>query len=713
MRLFKKGKRLLVTAYALTSAIVAFAQSPEDPKSVPAFRKAAVQAMLNRIQKKHYHPKPLNDSFSISVFDRFLYAIDPNANILLQDDIKVLNKHRTLIDDQLKTADLAFFEAAYYIYCQRLREVENDYRKLIAADMSFDQKEMVKAYRKNDAFPANSEERRELWRKLLKFYIIRNYMDMAVAADSNALNRPIDSTILGNAKDKVSKFYNEFFASATRKNFEDDKFYAYMNTIAMEFDAHTMFTGPKDRTFSEMLNKRFFGIGVELENREGDYYVRRMVAGGTAKASGEVKDNDRILAIATENGEFQNISGMQLNDVVTMIRGEKGTSLKMKLQQPGEQARIVTLKRDEIIDVENKAKSAVIERIGKRHGYIRFKDFYFDAGGDQTKGVAGDVARELYRLRQEEIETLVIDLRGNGGGALAEVVRMCSYFLPPGPISYLKGREAGNVYSSGTDGFRFTGPLVVLVDEASGSASEIFSAAIQDYGRGLIVGTKSTFGKGTAQQPMNLGKLGDESRGIPSQHFGNLRLTMEKFYRASGMSTQLKGVSSDIVFQSRMSNNSVMEIDIPNYLPFDTLGVPPLKRLDSEINFAEVIHKANARIAANPAFAEIESRLLEIKKRLEYPVSLDMDGFRNYYKEIYRNTKRVQELRTLPESKRLKMVLTTDRNISPELRNDAESLRLNKHWLEEISQDIYVEETISILEDMMTSVKSNTSASNQ
>ena len=710
MIVFKRGVCLLMTAYALAATVAATAQSPEDPKAVPAYRKAAMHSMLDRIQKKHYQPKAINDSFSVAVFDRYLHTLDPNGYIFLKEDVKLLEKYRLQVDEQLQASDPAFFEAAYAIYRRRTAEAEADYRQLMAGPFRFDKKEQVKHIRKNDPFPASAKDRKELWRKLLKYYVIRNYMELAVAADSNAVNKPIDPAILAKAEAKVKKYYDDFFALSAKQKSGEEKFEAYLNVVAMVFDAHTMYTGPKDRTFTEMLNKRFFGLGIELENRDGEYYVKRLMQGGTAYSSGLVKENDRIVTIADAKGELLNISGMSNTDVVSMIRGEKGTSVKMQVQQAGEQARTVIVKRDEVIDTENKAKSAVIDRNGKRYGYIRFTDFYMDAGGDKQKGVAGDVGRELARLKDEEVEGLIVDLRSNGGGSLDEVVRMCNYFLPKGAISYLRGKETVNQYASNTETPFYTGPLTVLVDESSASASEIFAAAIQDYGRGLVVGTKTTFGKGTAQQNLNIGKMGDAAKGTKTERYGSLRVTMEKFYRANGTSTQLKGVSSDIVLQSRMSLQSIMETDYPSILPCDTINLPPLQRVAPNTDYAAVIGKANARIAANPVFSGVEAATRTMKASLEQPADLDLAGFRKHYQQWYGGVKQIQALRKLPEDKRLEVALTTDRNINPALRNDADRIRINKHWIESIAGDVYIAETISILEDMLANPAKGTAA---
>ncbi|WP_109698514.1 carboxy terminal-processing peptidase [Chitinophaga deserti] len=700
MKQFKRGKPLLMTAYALLASVGAIAQSPEDPKAIPAFRSAAIRSMLDRVQQKHYQPRALNDTFSINVWKRYIHTLDPNSDVFLQEDIKLLEQYRTQIDDQLLKADPAFFEAILQIYAKRIAEVEADYNALIAQPFTFSKKETVKHIRKEEPFSATKGERKELWRKLLTWHVLKNYMDIAVAADSNALAKGFSTETEVKARGKVKKYFDEAFRVLRTQRGVAEKFDLYLNAVALEFDAHTGFSGPQDRALTEMLNKRYFGLGIELEIKDGEFYVKRLLPGGPAYMSGLIKESDHILSIGDEKGRLQPVSGISNSAVVNMIRGEKGSTVKMELQQPGEQARTVTVKREEIVDTENKAKSVVIEKDGKKFGLIRLNDFYIDATGKKG-GAANDVFRELSRLRQEEVEGLIIDLRGNPGGSLDEVVRMCGYFIPKSAISWLKGRTVLNRYGVNNEEVMYTGPLTVMVDEHSASASEIFAAAIQDYRRGLIIGTATTFGKGTAQQMQNLGKMGDTAKGIQNVRYGTLRLTMDKFYRASGASTQLKGVSSDIVLQTAMYTQSVMEKDYPSVMPYDSVAVPAITPAIPIIEYETVIRKAKARIANSPVFTSVEAASHRLREQLAKPAALDLDTYKEQHRQWYGEVKKIQSLRELPAGQRLQVVLSTDREINPAFRNDAEREKVNKDWLERISKDVYIAETVTILEDMI------------
>lgn len=696
----KRGKFLFMTAYALSAGVVALAQSPEDPKAVPAFRGAAIRSMIERVQQKHYQPKALNDTFSVNVWKRFIHTLDPNSDVFLQEDILALEQYKQKIDDELLAGDPAFFEAIYAIYSKRIREVEADFRELIAKPFTFDKKETVKHIRKEEPFSATKAERRELWRKLLTWHVLKNYMDIAVAADSSALAQGFNPTTEAKARGKVKKYFDDAFRKMQTPAGEAERFDFFLNTVAIEFDAHTAFTGPQDRSFAEMLNKRYFGLGIELEIKDGEYYIKRMLPGGPAYMSGAVKESDHIISIGDAKGNMQPISGIPNNAVVNMIRGEKGTDVKLELRQPGEQARTVVVKRQEIVDTENKAKSVVIEKNGKRFGLIRLNDFYIDPTGNQ-KGAATDVFRELTRLRQEEVDGIIFDLRGNPGGSLDEVVRIAGNFIAKPAVSWLKGRNRLNRYGVDNEQAMYNGPLAVMVDENSASASEIFAAAIQDYKRGLIVGTTTTFGKGTAQQMLNLGKMGDSAKGISPVRYGSIRITMDKFYRSSGGSTQLRGVSSDIVLQSRMNPQSVMEKDYPSVMPYDSVGVPAVVPSPVYSDYQKVIRNAQARIASNAAFTGVEAANSRLQELAKQPAALDLETYKQQYKEYYGLIKKIQSLRELPAGERMQVALSTDREINPALRNDAERTKVNKDWLERLSKDAYIAETIHILEDMI------------
>ncbi|SEW51076.1 carboxy terminal-processing peptidase [Chitinophaga arvensicola] len=704
MKRCKGAQLLLLSVCTAFTGLTVRAQSPDDPAGQQAYRSAVITTVMKKVKKDHFSPKAIDDAYSAAVWQKFLRNMDPNSNLFLQEDVARLAIYKDQIDDQLNTGSTAFFDAAYALYAQRCEEASRICQQVLATPFDLKQKERVMAARKDQPFCKDKQEREELWRKLLKYYTLRHYMEMrAAGGDTTTRIVTVDAALEAKARTKVRKWYEDYFRQSSGKRGADDKFAWYINTAMFEIDPHTTYAAPEDRSLNEALNKRYFGLGMELGTRESDYYVKRLLPGGSAYRSGQVKENDNIVAIADKKGEMLTVSGLPANEVTGMIRGEKGTSVKLTLQQPGEKSRIVTVKREEVIDVENKVKSAIIEKNGKRFGYIYLPLFYMDPSGAKINGASGDMAREVEKLKEQEVDGIVVDLRGNGGGSLDEVVTMGYCFVPSGPITWLRKKDNINRYSSPDMAPLYEGPLTVLVDEGSASASEIFAAAIQDRGRGLIVGTSSSFGKGTAQMNINIGKMGDAQKGIADVSYGSMRLTVEKFYRINGSSTQLKGVVPDVVLQDRMQWQAITEKDYSSALVCDTVGLPPYDRLAWHFNYEKVVTRAGVRIRNNPAYAAITANTRQLKSLQEQPAKLDLSSFAANYQQAARYEKEIQQAKELKGENVLKMIPATERSINPAMvKTDAVSAARYQEWLDKLGKDIYLSETISVLEDMVT-----------
>jgi len=672
-----------------------------------AYRSAVAKATFRKISKEHFGPKPVNDVYSAAVWKQLFQTLDPNSNLFLQGDINKLAVYKNQVDDEVNAGSTAFFEATYAIYSQRVTEAEALCMKILQQPFDVQKKETVMAWRKDQPFPASEAAREDLWRKLLKYYTLRHYMEMEKAAGNTVKGKKgVDAALEAKAREKVRNWYAEYFRKATGKNAANDKFAQYMEVAVAEIDPHTAYTAPEDKTFNDMLTKKYCGIGVELATKESDFYIKRMMRGGAAYKSGLVKENDIIVAIADAKGALKPVSGWESNQVSSMIRGDKGTSVTMKLQQPGEAARTVTLKRDELVDMENRAKSALIEKDGKTFGYIYLPLFYVDPNGQMLSGAAMDVFRELAKLKEYEVDGIIMDLRGNGGGALDEVVRMSGCFMPTGPVTMLKSKDSVKSYISPAIPTTFEGPLAVMVDEGSASASEIFTAAVQDRGRGIVIGTSSTFGKGTAQTVTTMGKMGNPDKGIPDTSYGSIRLTKEKFYRITGMSTQLRGVTPDIILQDRMSLESIMEKDYPSALAYDSIAATTYNRMPFAFNYDVVVKHANDRIRNNPALKDIVAGMRRLKQQREEPVQLNIDVFRESYLATAQLEKNLQQSRELKEGQYLHMQPAEVRSANPAaLKTDPVEAAHNQEWAQKLAKDIYLKETVSVLEDILANTK--------
>lgn len=684
----------------LATGLAANAQVPADPALKQAFRAQVVKAVMDRIGKKHFAPRPVDDAFSAAVYKKYLYALDPGSGIFLQEDIRALAGYETRIDDELRSGGTAFFDAVFPVYAKRAGEVRALYTGFLSQPVDVSAADSVVVWRRELPFPATVQEREALWHRLLKYHVLRQYMELKDAA-GNTDAKP-DTALMAKARAKVKRWYDEQFRPMEKPTASDDKFTLYLAVATQEIDPHTLYSAPKDKTLEEMLSKRYYGLGLELSEKDADFYVKRLLPGGTAARSGEVMENDILISVSGADGKLVTVAGLPASEVAGMIRGDKGTEVQLTLRQPGAASRLVRLQRDEVIEMENRAKGLVLEKEGRKFGYIRLPVFYIDPKGMNVQGAASDVAVQLERLKEEEVTGIVVDLRGNGGGSLDEVVRMAGFFLPGGPVTWLRTKEGFNQYAIPGAQPAWEGPLTVLVDESSASASEIFAAVIQDRGRGIVLGPASTFGKGTAQMTVSLGKLGDPAGGVASVSYGSLRLTMQKFYRVTGTSTQLKGVVPDIIVQDRMLTGAVMEKDYPASLACDTVQLTPFEKWAPTFDHARVVALARRRIGASPALTAI-ARYLRLQQSLAAgAVPLDLAGFQRYYHRSAELQQKITEGLSLPESRQLLARFAESRHIRPDLRQAEPVSADNKAWAARIARDVYVAEALSVMEDMLS-----------
>lgn len=671
--------------------------------SAVAYHNAVIGATFKRIARMHYNPRPMDSVYSRRVWEDFIRMLDPEKDIFLQRDIQRLEAYKNNLGDELNDASSVFFDTVYACYRKRIGEVSGMCARLLKKPFDMHIRESVETNRKKRPYPANAAERENTWRKMLKYAVLKHYMDGdSVLSKAAKQNNTMDTALERRSYDYVRKWYADYFRNAVRDGSMDDKFALYVSYAVGEIDPHTAYIAPTDRTFNEAITKRFFGIGIELGIKDVDFYVKKLMRGGTAYKSGEVKENDLIMAIADSKGNMQQVSGMTPNQVANMIRGEKGTSVALQLEQRGQAARTVILKRDEVLEEQNRAKSAIIEKDGKKFGYIYLPIFYTDPKGKNMTGASNDVAREVMKLQENEVDGIVMDLRDNGGGALDEVVKMCGTFLPGGAVTWLKAKDSLRRYGFPDHGpVYYDGPMTVLVDESSASASEIFTAAMQDYRRAVIIGTSSTFGKGTAQSTMSMGKMGNPSKGIPDTSYGSLRLTEQKFYRVTGISTQLAGVKPDIILQDRMSLESQMEKDYPSALSVDTLQLPQFDRLSMNYNYQKIVQDEKERLLHNASFISITKEMQEIKSFDERPAALDLMTFRKEYEHRKSIEDSLKQARSLSVAKQLNVQPAAFRRIKPgTIKEDPADAKEYNDWLQKLSRDIYLNETINVLADM-------------
>ncbi|WP_028025615.1 carboxy terminal-processing peptidase [Enterovibrio calviensis] len=573
---------------ASTHALEASYDTAELPTLVSEPQhKAASMRITNSFEKSHYKQFTLDDDFSSQVFDRYLETLDFNRLFLTQVEVDALSKWRTNIDEQLRSGDTT---AAYDIFNTSLKKRFERYQyalSLLDNEITFDADEDMLIDRSEEPWAKNTDELNELWRKRVK---------------NDALNLKLAGKTWPEIQETLSKRYNSAIKRLTQTKSED-VFQVYLNAFSREVDPHTSYLSPRNaEQFQSEMNLSLEGIGAVLQVEDDFTVIRSLVAGGPASKSKKLSPGDRIIGVAQGTEQVIDVIGWRLDDVVQLIKGPKGSEVQLQILPEGANAKSynVTLVRDKIRLEDRAVKSEVIDQAGSKVGVISVPSFYV--------GLAEDTKKEIANLKKENVSGIVVDLRNNGGGALSEASALTGLFIQSGPVVQVRdtyGRVKVN--SDNDNAIYYDGPLTALINRHSASASEIFAAALQDYGRAVILGEQS-FGKGTVQQHRSLQKIYD----FPDKPLGHVQYTIQKFYRINGGSTQHLGVVPDIPFPTAIDPAETGESVEDNALPWDSIAPAAYKTVGDFKGALSKLDKAHqARINADPEFAFILSDIEE------------------------------------------------------------------------------------------------------
>lgn len=695
-------KRLPILILLLAGGFF-LASSMDKPQNDPPGKyERILQNITEMLKEGHYSPKSINDEFSKEIFLKYFENLDPNKNIFLSEDLVSLKKYETKIDDEMKGAPIEFFLAAGNIFNKRMEESELIYKEILAQPFDFSINENIIADPAKLEFPASLNERKESWRKWLKYQTLDRYADLLDIRNKNKNEKDFvvknDAELEKDAREKVIKIMERTFERYKFKFTEEDKFNVFARTITNAMDPHTEFFPPVDkRYFDEQMSGRFFGIGASLIYDEGNIKINTVLAGSPAWKSGEVQVGDVITKVAQGKEEPVELTGYIVEDAVKIIRGKKGTEVKLTLKKQNGNLKTISLIRDEIIQDETFARSAIVQNGAAKLGYIFLPEFY--ANFDEPNGNRSyiDVANEIKKLKEEKVDGIIMDLRNNGGGSLYDVVQMVGLFIERGPIVQVKDRDGKpNILEDKNKEVLYDGPLAVMVNEFSASASEIFAAAIQDYGRGIVIGSTTTFGKGTVQRNIGL----DPTAGFLSSNsdIGTIKLTLQKFYRVNGGSTQLKGVSSDIVLPDNYEYLKFREKDDPDALPWDEINKANINNWKPAYDLSSIRKLSEARLENNMAFKLIKENTEWLSKQNDKVYSLNLDQFRKDQQAIRSTIRQIESLKKLEN----------EMNISS-LPQDANKFSYDKgkqdrfdQWLKNLKKDIYLDQVSKITTDMVT-----------
>jgi carboxyl-terminal processing protease len=711
LTVFMKSRNgLIVTAILLFGGLFfAFrtVAAKEDSNELLTQQQRLLSAVGSLLKEQHYSPKQINDDFSRKVFKGYFDQLDNDKSFFLQADIAAVKKYETTIDDEINGAPLQFQPALSSMYTKRLVEAEKMAKEILAKPFDFTVNESVQLDGDKTTYPKDIVEQKERWRKKIKYYVLERYVDLVEQQEKNKdkkdfIAKPKDSLEV-EARNSVLKIMERYF-NRTKKAFtEEQRFNAFVNVVTNLMDPHTDYYPPLEkRAFDERMSNQFYGIGAQLQQDDNGVKIASIVSGYPAWKSGEIVVGDLVIKVAQGSADPVDIGGYDVEDAVKLIRGNKGTEVRLTIRKQDGSTRTVSLVREKIEQDEGRVRSAVIGDGDNKTGYIFLPDFY--ANFDEQRGAkcSDDVALEVEKLKAEKVKGIIIDLRNNGGGSLVEVVKMVGLFIKSGPIVQVKERDGSvdeRTWRDNDESVLYDGPLTVMVNELSASASEIFAAAIQDYKRGIIIGSTSTYGKGTVQRPVPFGKPIDfySSR----TEYGAVNLTFQKFYRVNGGATQLKGVTPDIVMPDRYEFLKIREKDNESALPWDAIaatGYQPWLNGAEESVLSTISKKEQAKIAADPSLTLLAENLKWLSKNAEAPIPLQIDQFKAAQKQI---TTTVNQNNSLLKLKNDLIVnpIHVDKDKYYNNPDPSKGIRYQE-WLKSLQSDLQIGASVQLVEEL-------------
>ena len=648
------------------------------------------------LDKLHYDPKIINDDFSINVYEDFIDAVDSQKRFLLKSDIELFSQYRLSIDDQIKSSDITFFNLVYETLERRMDEVESFYKEVLFTPFNFNIDEEINLDYESQDYADGIEELKKLWRKRLKLSALDGFAskkEINIEDDKTKTDSEIEIESRKSINDNLKDFF-QFNSELERK----DWFSIYLNSIVTQYDPHTTYLAPEAKeVFDQNISGKFQGIGARLFKRNQQVEISEVIIGGPVWRDNLLNVGDIIIAVAqSKEEEPQEISLMKLSDATDLIKGEKGTNVYLTVKRVDGGIEQVEITRDIVELEETYAKSSIIDDDTNKYGLINLPRFYVDFDDYGERNAASDIKKEIISLKNKGIDGLILDLRNNGGGSLKTVVDITGFFIEKGPVVQVKsigGRK--EILRDNDSSILWDGPLVIMVNEFSASASEILAAALQDYNRAVILGSKQTYGKGTVQ---NIIDLNNVITGNTYGDLGSLKITTDMFYRVNGGSTQLEGVKSDLIFPNRYSYVDIGEKDLDNPLNWNKIDPARYDNSSKIFNYSQAVEKSKKRISENEYFSLIDQHAKLVKSNQDNKIiSLDYES----YKEEQENLKsQGDKLKIIDEfiSPYVFDWNESNQNTDSSYNDDIKEKR--DRWIKSLEKDIYVNEAMNLLKDL-------------
>ncbi len=725
----KRNYKLILAIVAISAALWSFI--PKE-KNDPEKDKLLIELLTFVIERGHFDPAAIDDNFSKGVYKDYITALDPSKRFFLQSDIDEFAKYELILDDQIRNKDLSFFELTYNRLMTRLEESKSYYKKILKKPFDYSIDEEFNTDYEKLPYASTTGDLEERWRKQIKLTTLSSLTDkldlQQGKTDKSKIESPTD-----NEEQAIEEFRKEQKKEAVKiknKSFEEleketresslkslneyfgfiddlerkDWFSVYINSIASRFDPHTSYFAPEEKErFDVSMSGKLEGIGARLQKKNDFTEITELISGGPAWRGKELEPGDVVLKVGQGSSEPVDVVGMRLDDVVKRIKGPKGTEVRLSVKKTDGTLKVIRIVRDEVEIEETYARSSVVEKNGVKYGIIYLPKFYIDFDNSSSRDAGKDIALEVKRLKKEGVEGIVLDVRDNGGGSLKTVVDIAGLFIEEGPIVQIKssGKRKEVLYDRDSK-IEWSGPLVIMVNNFSASASEILAAAIQDYKRGVVVGSKQTYGKGTVQNVIDLNQF---IRNSDLGDLGALKTTTQKFYRINGGSTQLEGVRSDVAMPDRYSYVKMGERDIENAMPWDKIDAANYKSWNQQSNFNFAISNSRKRIDSNPQFQLVEENAKWINDRSKENVySLNLDKFRAEQELVEQTAKKFKAISDYKNNLIFKSLPYEEEAFAKD-----ETLKEKRvRWHENLAKDIYVEEAINVLSDLHSTTAKGT-----
>ena len=669
-------------------AIILFGFSFSSKKfSDPNKEKLLIEVVKYVIEKGHYSSLDIDDIISEKIYNTYIEQLDAQKRFFLQSDIRQFEKYKFKLDDHLKDQDLTFFNLVYETSRERINEVKIYYQDIMSNSFDFSSNENINLDFENKSFARTKNEIKNRWRKQLKY----STLDIISLKLGDTI-KYIDDNIRNESMSLIKKNTDDFFDYITDMD-RDDWFANYINAFLNQLDPHTIYFNPDDKDrFDTNISGKFHGIGARLQKTEGTVKIVDIIVGGPIWKDKLLDVGDLILKVAQENQDPVEIIGMKLDDAIKLIKGPADSYVTLTVKKLSGEIKEVLIQRGIVELEELYAKSTLINKGDKNYGYISLPKFYIDFEDRKSRNSANDVKNEIIKLKNNGISGLILDLRNNGGGALQTVVDMTGLFIKKGPIVQVKstGNRKQVLYDKDPQ-VVWDGPLVVLMNKMSASASEILAGALQDYNRAVIIGNEKSFGKGTVQNVIDLNRFISNS----SYDLGALKITTDKFYRINGESVQLEGVKSDIIIPDSYKYIFNGENDEKNPLKWDKIDPANFEKWSNRDYLNKLSSESQTRIDSDAYYSLLNDRALWLKdQQLNKSISLNFSSYNSFLNKQREKNKKFESLNKYENNLKFKLLKAEKQYI----QSDKELLSSRNRWHRNLTRDLYLEEGVKALE---------------